>query len=242
MNELPKFALAAAAAVLSLPTAAASLHLAPVSLSMTADQMAVGLTLSNPSDKPLVAQVRLFAWSQDLNDDHLSAQQDLVLSPPITNIAPQGEQVVRVVRLKNVHLDKEQTYRLIVDELPDPSANATNGAVDIRIRYSVPLFIVPSNASANTTLSWQLSHHDSGWFLRVVNMGVGHAQLSAVKLVRPDGKSLTMAEGLLGYALGNGTREWAVPSQFNESWVPGLHVEAFVNGQAAQATLPVSAN
>src|SRR5580698_4612931 len=106
----------AVAALLSLPGWAASLHVSPVSLRMAPGQGAVGLTLSNPSDRPLVAQVRLFAWSQDVNEDHLSSQQELMVSPPIATIPAHSEQVVRIVRPTSIPPTKELTYRLLVDE------------------------------------------------------------------------------------------------------------------------------
>ncbi len=71
-----------ASCVLATAGHAASLHISPVSLKMASDQSAVRVVLSNPSDQPIVAQIRLYAWSQSTDADSLDAQHELVVSPP----------------------------------------------------------------------------------------------------------------------------------------------------------------
>jgi fimbrial chaperone protein len=232
----------AAAVALSLGSSAwsASLHVSPVSLKLDAGQQAAGITLSNPGDHPLVAQVRVFAWAQDVGDDYLLEQKDMVASPPIVTIPAQGEQLVRIVRLDHVRPARELTYRLLVDELPDPANVATDGAVNIRIRYSVPLF-VPSNAQSIPALHWELNRRDGTWFMKVANSGGTHAQLSAVKLVKPDGSSFSVTDGLLGYALAGGAREWRIPIRDVDAVRP-LRINAMVNGNPADSTISTAVN
>jgi fimbrial chaperone protein len=213
----------------------ASLHVSPVSLHLDAGQQAAGITLSNPGDKPLTAQVRVFAWAQDVNDDYLLEQKDMVASPPIVTIAPQSEQLVRVVRLDHARPSHELTYRLLIDELPDPASAPNDGSVAIRIRYSVPLF-VPSAAQSVPALRWELDQREGSWFMKVANSGGTHAQLSAVKLMKPDGTSLSVAEGLLGYALAGGAREWRIPLRDADA-ARELRIRAMVNGAPADAAV-----
>jgi fimbrial chaperone protein len=228
--------MAAFGALLSSSAWSASLHVAPVSLRLAPGQGAVGITLSNPSDEPLVAQVRLFSWSQDVNDDHLAAQQDLVVSPPITNIPAHSEQTVRVVRPGGGDTSKELTYRLLIDELPNGADGANDAAaVDIRIRYSVPLFVAPGAPASDASVSWTLVHHGNDWFVQAVNRGGTHAQLSAVKLTAADGHDVTVAEGLLGYALAGSTRQWRVPASLDG--VESLKISATINGHPMTASL-----
>jgi fimbrial chaperone protein len=213
----------------------ASLHVSPVSLHLDAGQRAAGITLSNPGDKPLIAQVRVFAWVQDVKDDYLLEQKDMVASPPIVTIAPQSEQLVRVVRLDHARPARELTYRLLIDELPDSVNTPNDGSVAIRIRYSVPLF-VPSASQSVPALRWELNQREGTWFMRVANSGGTHAQLSAVKLMKADGTSLSLAEGLLGYALAGGSREWRIPLRDADA-VRNLRINAMVNGAPADAAV-----
>jgi fimbrial chaperone protein len=225
--------------LMAVPAWSASLHVSPVSLRLAPDQGAVGITLSNPSDRPLVAQVRLFGWSQDINEDHLAPQQELVVSPPVTSIPAHSEQIVRVVRPNAAHSGKELTYRLLIDELPDGSLSADNtAAVDIRIRYSVPLFVMPNGPAADALVSWTLVHRDSDWFVKAVNTGGTHAQLSAVKLTTSDGRNINVADGLLGYVLGNSARQWRIPETLNSTGT--LQISAAINGHPMSAPIDSS--
>src|SRR5580693_3646390 len=197
------------AALFALPGWAASLHVSAASLRMAPGQATTDITLSNPSDNALVAQVQLFAWSQDVNEEHLSVQQELTVSPTIATLPAHSEQVVRIVRPANLPASKELTYRLLVDELPGPVAGAPEVApVDSRIHYSIPLFVSPGRGASDAAITWALVEQDNGWFLRASNAGGTHAQVSAVKLMGSDGETMSVADGLLGYALAGSTRQW----------------------------------
>lgn len=243
----PWFAVSLSRATLALgllataaPTLAASLQVSPVTLSFQPGQPAQGLTLRNTGDAPLTGQVRVFAWSQDGQDDKLDPAQNptqtLVASPPMVNIPPQGEQLVRVVRTGHPPLDHELTYRLLIDELPSPQAAANSPAeagINFRLRYSIPVF-VPLPGPAAPQLSWSLRQHDGGWYLAVSNQGGAHAQLSAVRLAGAGGQDFELVAGLLGYALAGSGREWRLPERFPPALAAaGLRVQATVNGSAA---------
>ena len=67
---------------------AGSLHVSPVRLELPAGAHAVALTLRNEDDAPLFGQIRLFKWTQTIDEDHLEPTTELVASPPIAEIAP----------------------------------------------------------------------------------------------------------------------------------------------------------
>lgn len=225
--------------VLARPAAAASLQVSPVTLSFQPGQPALGVTLRNTGDAPLTGQVRVFAWSQDGQDDKLDPVQVLVASPPMVSIQPQGEQLVRVVRTNRQAADRELTYRLLIDELPAPQnaapATAVSGGINFRLRYSIPVF-VPLPGAAEPRLGWTLRQHDGAWYLGAANQGGTHAQLSAVKLLGAGGQSFEVAPGLLGYALAGSGREWRLPDKFPAGLAAaGLKLEARLNGAPAPA-------
>jgi fimbrial chaperone protein len=220
---------------LSMSAAGASLRISPVSIKLEAGQQAAGITLANSSERPLVAQVRVFLWTQDVREDLLTDQKDLVVSPPIVTLGPNGEQLVRVVRLDHTPPGHELTYRLLIDELPDSAAPPADGGVDIRLRYSVPLFIGAAHPSV-PALRWSLSREEGFWSLQVENAGGTHAQLSAVRLVKFDGDRLNLADGLLGYALAGSVRQWRLPIA-DEDAERSLRVYAVVNGMPVDAAL-----
>jgi fimbrial chaperone protein len=224
----------AAALLLALPAHAASLQVSPVVLNFQPGQPALGLTLRNTGDAPLTGQVRVFTWGQNGKDDTLDPAQALVASPPMVVIPPQGEQLVRVVRVNRQPADHELTFRLLIDELPPPQAAAaseqTSGGVNFRLRYSIPVFVPAPAAPSEPKLSWTLRQHDGAWYLGAANQGATHAQLSAVKLSGTGGQSFEVSAGLLGYALSGNGREWRLPDAFPAALASaGLQVQATVN-------------
>ncbi|WP_267120372.1 fimbrial biogenesis chaperone, partial [Xanthomonas sacchari] len=121
---------------------AASLQVAPTSVSLRAEETAQGLWLSNSGDVPLRAQVRVFRWQQRDGEDVLDPSDRIALSPPMLQLAPHARQLVRVIRLDPAPAAGEDAYRILVDELPsqDASGNASAG-LQFVLRYSVPVFL-----------------------------------------------------------------------------------------------------
>jgi len=224
---------------LAQPALAASLQVSPVSLVFQPAQPALGMTLRNTGDAPLTGQVRVFAWSQDGKDDTLVPVQALVASPPMV-VIPQGEQLVRVVRVDRKPADHELTYRLLIDELPPPQgatgSDETTGGVNFRLRYSIPVFVPMPGAPGAPKLSWTLKQHDGAWYLGASNQGATHAQLSAITLSAANGQSFEVSAGLLGYALAGSGREWRMPDKFPAALAVGnLKVQATVNSSPLPA-------
>jgi fimbrial chaperone protein len=228
---------ACAFALMSRTVLAATLQIAPVTVEMSADTAATGITLTNPGDTPLYGQVRVFVWDQQLDGDALTPTQDVVASPPLIQIAAHASQLVRLVRAapRGAH---EQTYRLLIDELPPPDATPANG-VTIRLRYSVPVFVEPPGATGAPQLSWRLSRNNAGWLLRVDNTGARRAQIAAVQLVAPAGRLYGINEGLLGYALAGRSRAWQVSLPADAQLSGVMKVRASINAQRAEASVVV---
>jgi fimbrial chaperone protein len=203
--------------------------------------MATAITLENQGDQPLVAQVRVFAWEQRLDEDVLLPQDQLQVSPPMARLAAHSSQVARVIRLALGNGQKELTYRLVIDELPDSVARADR-SIDIRLRYSVPLFVLPNTTSLGPDLTWHLERVEGRPYLNVTNTGDLHAQISAVEVLDDRGDVLHVATGLLGYALAGRQRQWLLPEQSARgNWSP-IRVKAVVNQQAVVALLHPSSD
>ncbi|WP_459694369.1 fimbrial biogenesis chaperone, partial [Achromobacter xylosoxidans] len=92
-------------------------------------QGATGILLRNPGATPIYGQVRVYAWDQAQGDDVLAPTQEIQASPPIIQVPPNGEQLVRLVRVSKELAPMEQSYRLVIDEIPDPATSRVNGVV-----------------------------------------------------------------------------------------------------------------
>jgi len=217
---------------------ASSLQISPVMVDLPSGQAATGISLRNPGDQPLFGQVRVFRWDQSGSDDVLEATDEVVASPPMIRIPAQGEQLVRLIRRESGQAPGERSYRVLIDEIPNPENNTASG-VTIRLRYSVPVFLEPPGQSGAPQLSWHLQRDAQGWLLRVSNRGNRRGQLSAVQLVTPDGKVHPINQGLLGYALAGKTRQWRVALKEDIDLQAPLKVRANINAQPAEAALSV---
>ncbi|MCR8526456.1 fimbria/pilus periplasmic chaperone, partial [Escherichia coli] len=137
----------------------------------------------------------------------LTATREIVASPPIVQIAAHANQAIRLVLAPGVNRAAEGTYRILIDELGREEGGSAQGVahgVDIRLRYSVPVFVAPApeNAGArDDALAWQLFRRDGGWMLRVRNTGALHAQIGALDFTSAAGERFDISKGLFGYVL-----------------------------------------
>lgn len=188
------------------PSWAASLQVSPVTVEVAAPGAATTVKLRNEGTTPLNAQIRVFRWSQINGEDKLEPTTDVVASPPITRLSPKTDYTVRLVRVSKTPVAKEETYRLFIDELPD-AANQRNRAVNLLLRYSIPVFFYPATGIP-PTLAWSIDQ--SGGKLAVVarNTGDRHMRISNLKLRDDKGTTVSFGNGLSGYVLGGSTRRW----------------------------------
>jgi len=140
----------------AMPVQAATLQISPVLVDLAPQQGATGILLRNPGATPIYGQVRVYAWDQAQGDDVLTTTQEIQASPPIIQVPPNGEQLVRLVRVSKELAPMEQSYRLVIDEIPDPATSRVNGAV-LRMRYSVPVFVAGATPEPAPELAWHLA-------------------------------------------------------------------------------------
>lgn len=223
------FALTAAAAALqSVGACAAGLQVAPISLTLDARRGADGLWLSNTGDAVLNAQVRVFHWTQANGEEQLAASRGLAVSPPMLKLEPGARQLVRVIRTGPAPTEREDAFRLLVDEVPNEAAQA-NG-LNFVLRYSVPVFVAPAGAApAAPQLEWSL-RGGAAATLEVANAGSTHAQLASLAFTGADGNVLSINAGLLGYVLPGATMHWPLPGD-RATFAHGGRLSARVNGE-----------
>lgn len=239
----------AAAWLAVAPAWAADLQVSPVTLHFAPADQAQGLWLSNSGTRPLRAQVRVQAWSQADSADRLEPARDLVASPPVTEIAPGQQQLVRIVRPQVVSAPLERSYRLIVDELPAaPAADAKPlpGNLQFLLRYSIPVFIAPDGAvrppdGALTDLSGLSARWDTGAepFLSVANTGRSRVRIAQLVHEDAQGRRTILSEGLTGYVLAGQTMRWTLPAAARN--LPPGQLKARINGDMQEQALPHAA-
>lgn len=207
---MPAALLAAALCCGAGAAAAASLQISPVSIRFAAEQRAAGITLQNLGETTIYGQVRVYRWDQQDGEDVLTPTRDLLASPPIVKIAPQSDQSVRLVQATPGVGGAEQSYRVLIDEIAG-SDNPAGKGVDIRLRYSVPVFMAAAGALTPEALVWQVLRKAGNWTLRIRNRGQRHAQIGSLSLTNQAGAQFQVGKGLFGYVLAGREREWRLP-------------------------------
>ena len=193
----------------SAPAGAGSLQVEPVLVDITAPGAATTVTLRNAGTTPIDAQIRVYRWSLVNGKEQLDPTDDVVASPPSVTLSPKGQYIARIVRVSKQPVVGEESYRLLVDQLPDLSTQR-NGAVNLMVRYSIPVFFGAANKK-NPTVAWSVATNGDKITLTARNSGDRRLRISALSLRDASGKSLSFGNGLAGYALGQSAVSWTVP-------------------------------
>jgi fimbrial chaperone protein len=197
-------------AAASFPAKAGSLQVEPVLIDVTtAGSAASTVTLHNAGTTPINAQVRVFRWSQANGEEKLEPTDDVAASPPVLTIGPNGKNIVRIIRQTKQPVVGEESYRLLVDQLPDLSQQK-NGGVNLMVRYSIPVFFGASNKKS-PTLAWSVAVKGDKVTLSAHNTGDRRLRISALTIQDAGGRKISLGSGLAGYALGQSTKSWVVP-------------------------------
>ena len=179
---------------------AGQFSVSPVRIQMTARDRATAITLTNEGDSELVMQADIYQWKQKPDgQDDLQLSEDLILSPPILKLQPGSRQVVRLASLRPEPSGEQQTYRLIVREIPE--TQVTEGAVKLQIAmaFSLPVFISPPGAKRELLCTTERGETNS---IRAFceNQGTAYAQPLEFVLKGADGAKLATREAG-GYVL-----------------------------------------
>jgi fimbrial chaperone protein len=189
---------------------AASLQVAPVLVEVPAPGAAATLKLRNEGNRPLNAQIRIFQWTQVDGVDTLTPTNDVAASPPLASLRPNTDYTVRIVRTNKAPAAKEESYRLLIDELPERAAGQAV-SVNIALRYSIPVFFT-APGGAPPKLNWEIQQRANKPVIVANNAGDRRIRLSRLKLTDARGGVANFGDGLAGYVLGHSTRTFAIPA------------------------------
>jgi len=192
--------------LLTTPAYAASIGVSPTLIAVNAGESVSGLRISNGDlDKSVSVQLRIVRWQQDASGDVYTPTESVAISPPFTHIEPGSENLVRIVRTTPLPLAGEESYRLLVDELPESGAQQA-GTISLMVRHSVPVFFSSTNATPAQP-QWQIGRAQQngtdGWRVTVINHGDKRLRLANLDIRDHHGTLVAQHSGLLGYVLGH---------------------------------------
>ncbi|UAJ10466.1 fimbrial biogenesis chaperone [Glacieibacterium megasporae] len=190
---------------------AQSLQVSPVTVAMLPDKRSAALEITNTSALPVDIQVRPYDWQQVDGRDELIDSATLRVSPSIVEIAANTTQTIRVLAPTGLRTS-ESCWRLIVDQLPQPSAGS---GLQIRLRMSVPVFAYSTKVAAGD-IRWRII----GGKLEGTNYGRRHARLDELSVKEPNGAAVPLSLDGRPYLLPGTSRRWDLAI----APVPGLTV------------------
>jgi fimbrial chaperone protein len=185
---------------------ATSLQAAPVLIEMPNGSPTSSVSVRNIGRTAFDVQTRIFRWKQQDGKDVLEETDDVVTSPPITTLKPGANYAVRIVKVNGAPVEKEEAFRLLVDQLPDED-KMRGGTVALVMRHSIPVFLLPEQ-SGGPKLRWSISNRGGRLVLHVQNDGGRRVRLSNVSVSLPGGKTISFGSGLLGYVLAGSSMQW----------------------------------
>ncbi len=234
------FTLAAAliAGLYVSPSNATSLRVSPVILDLKAPAATSNLRIRNDAKAPINVQVRIFRWTQQNGADVLTTAEDVVASPPITQLKPGAENLIRIVRLSKTPVKAEESYRVMVDELP-PRSKAQSGTVKLVVRHSIPVFISPENAN-DAQPAWSVTPKGNAYQVTVSNKGSKRLRIANLKLLSSNGQAIALQQGLVGYVLGKSGASWLIPATGGKRASGTLKISADSEGGPVNATARVT--
>lgn len=212
---------------------AGGIRISPITVNIASQDRASLITLFNMSNDTSNLQVRVFKWTQSNGNDNLTETNDIIASPPFITLPPGGSFNFRVVRTSDAKVTGEQSYRVIIDELPKPQDKRSVGTgIGILIRNSLPLFVVNDSAIPKV----QPSISASG--LMMANNGTRHALLSDVEItnLNTQQKLRLTVNTVNGYVLENSFKNYPLSRGF---YIPGdkYQVTYTVNRLPEKSTL-----
>ncbi|MGZ5180748.1 MAG: fimbrial biogenesis chaperone [Ramlibacter sp.] len=182
--------LAAALSVAALSASAAEFSVSPVRIYMTPRDRAVAVTVANEGDQPVVIQAELFDWSQKASgEDVLAPTDNIVLSPPIANIPPKSRQVLRLARVGPPPQGTEQTFRMVLREVPEARPADGSVKVQVALAFSIPIFVTPADAKKQVVCTARRLARDTA-VAECQNDGRAYAQVRSLALLAPGGQKI----------------------------------------------------
>ena len=201
--------LASAAAFWLPPASAGSFSLSPLRLDLSDGTTTAALTVRNQDASPAIVQAEAFAWSQPDDQDQLDPTKDLLVSPAVFTLPPNGSQLVRVALRRPADARRELSYRLILQEVP-PQASPEFTGLSVALRLSLPVFVA-ANSPSPAKLAWSATRtHDGNLVLRAGNSGETHARILNFSLSPQTGDAAPLQQSIAAYVLPGASRAWTM--------------------------------
>jgi len=132
---------------------AGAVMISPVLVDLSVQKPIVAVWVRNDSSKVMRFQVETLNWQQQGQQDIYEPTQDLLVVPPLVDIAAGATQVLTVSWRPRAGMGQgEHAYRLMIEDITGESDKRA-GALELRFRHNLPVFAMPM-VSARFAANW----------------------------------------------------------------------------------------
>ena len=212
MNAFRRFLVAVIALVSATGAFAATYTVTPVRVEMKPGERSYLLNLRNDSDKKLRFQISAHEWAQSVDGEaQLTPSDALVAFPGLLTLEPGTERKVRLGLTRSFPADKETTFRVVFEELPEAVTPTSGAQVQIVTKMSIPVFIQPRQLQQEGTLADARIENGVLKF-DARNLGNTYFIINGVTITGRKADDSAFSKNLQGwYVLAGGRREYVVP-------------------------------
>ncbi len=138
------------------------------------------LTIENTKSSAITYEMLAVKVSHDEmgNETRTDAEDDFLIYPPQTLVAPGKKQIIKVKYVGDPELELSQTYRILVNELPIDLSGGDNSGISVAINFSTLCNIVPTGSSAALEVTQLSEIEDDKWSITIQNKGTRFSRLS----------------------------------------------------------------
>ena len=206
---------------------AGSLTVMPITVQLSAPtKVREALHVTNNGNEPMRVQVDAVAWAQSNGQDAFVPTPDLLVNPGMFEVQPGQTQVLRM-GWRGTPSNREQTYRIILRELPiaalapmpsvDAPSIATSGmAIKVLLEMRLPVYLAPAKAEGEPEWSARRLDRDSVE-VRLDNRANVHTVIDEIRVQGESTDQALAKQGVHAAVLAGQQRRWVLPLAPNAS-------------------------
>ena len=192
---------------LGLGTAeAGTLKVSPIKVFLPTSGETEVIRVKNPDPTPTLVQVQAVEWAEAEDLDEAKRAEEILAVPPIFEMAPNSEQVIRLAHREKGGSAIEKAYRLLITEVPE---EVDEGGIAFAVRLNMPLFVTPNGAVPEP--EWRFQYSRSGEAqLILANRGKAHLMVKSLELREQGSTAPIFQTDQFAYALAGTEQRWSL--------------------------------
>ena len=218
--------------------AAGNFSVSPVRIDLSGTQPTAVVTVHNNDAAPLLVQASTLSWAQPAGEESYAETKDILATPTVFTLPPDGDQIVRVALRRGADTSTELAYRILLSEVPQAASAGFTG-LRVALRLSLPIFVKPT-AAVRADLSWLAKRAADGSLLvSAHNKGTAHVQITDFDLSLADQSESTKV-AVSRYVLPGSTVTWSATTPAAAGRAVSARIRGFSSDGEFQADLQIA--